>query len=128
MGYYSTVYIATTKEHGPELFALLAKHNLLDSSSNSMDDSNTYFTLSDLKWYGSYPEVDAVNAFISNLGESACLLRVGEDPNDVESIGDTYYYGFEYYMQVDYPYVEDNSYTEFIKTHHPEIYLLKGST
>ena len=126
MGYCSTIYIATTKEHGPELFALLAKHELLDIASNSMDDSTVYFTLSDLKWYGSYPSVDAVNTFIENLDESACLLRVGEDPSDIESIGDPYRYGFEYYMQVDYPYREDDSYTEYIKTHHPEIYLLKG--
>lgn len=42
----------------------------------------------DIKWYPSYPEINAMDKLIFDNPEDTSFIRIGEDTNDVETIGD----------------------------------------
>lgn len=82
MGYRSDIYIKVDKASAGELMQLIDKHELSDSiTKESEDEVYTSFYGSHLKWYSSYPDVAAINAFINDEkfeGERG-LMAIGED-------------------------------------------------
>lgn len=87
MGYRSSVYINITYDKFPELMSILHAHDLTDSFTITADESLVSLQADELKWYDSFPEVVAVNAFIASSDEHAGMIVVGEDKS-------TTYYGF----------------------------------
>jgi hypothetical protein len=41
-----------------------------------------------IKWYESYPSINAMEKLLSEFDNDTTMLRIGEDPNDIEYIGD----------------------------------------
>ena len=62
-----------------------------DSEEPTLDHGRIYF--SDIKWYEGYPEIDAMENFLSQLDEEDYgFIRIGEDYEDVEEKGEPYTY------------------------------------
>lgn len=80
MGYRSTVYIKVEKKDEKELLDIFKEHDLTRSYEKAEDYGDEYvrYIGSDLKWYDSYKDVEAVNNFI-NSGDFRGLIAVGED-------------------------------------------------
>lgn len=53
----------------------------------------------DLKWYAGYPDVDVVNTFVDFNSSQVAFIRNGEDSDDIETRGDTYDLGLDYYVE-----------------------------
>ena len=117
MGYRSEVALAISKKVMPHFLSVLAKepeartmvfkhHDKLD---RDYDGEGTLFVhWSDIKWYDSYPEVQAINSFVEDLegdlldgfelpegewqGDHVRFVRLGEDVNDSEEKGNLHMY------------------------------------
>lgn len=90
MGYRSELYAYV---HGSDLLnfvSTLKQHNLdgcfQEFESLNENGYSKFCTNTDLKWYDSYPDVTAVNA-IFNESELSVMVRIGEEPGDVEYYG-----------------------------------------
>lgn len=99
MGYRSDVTISITKEGYSRLVSMCdeakVEHPLM--SRDVLPDFVTLFEgcvvfgWDDIKWYEDFPEVKAVSEAVSALDEEGVPLRfvrVGEDPEDVDELGD----------------------------------------
>ena len=112
MGYRSnvTAVFYTTKEKWPVLKLYIDEHFPEEFKGYlTIQGERAYvFKLDNVKWYDSYPEVQAFQRFVSNFlefdkgGEDSTqwayeFLRIGEDSNDVE---ETYSNSAEYVISL----------------------------
>lgn len=116
MGYRSDIVIGIHK-------TILAR-NLITSEipkelielGYSLHDDVAYFKIADWKWYPSYPEVAAIEAWFfalvdeqENLPADAEVstlfgaLRIGENDDDVEKWGDPYEFDIGINKSIDFP-------------------------
>ena len=113
MGYRSEVVLAISKQIMPHFLAVLAKepetrplifkhHDHLDQNYNN--EGTLLVTWGGIKWYDSYPEIQAINDFIQELesdevegfdlpkgewqGEHVRFVRLGENYDDCEERGE----------------------------------------
>lgn len=91
MGYRSDLY---AKVHGSDLIrfnAVLVERGLegcFEQTSEVDEDGFVKFTATSLKWYDSYPDVADVNSIFHD-SEHSVMVRVGEEPKDIEYYGDS---------------------------------------
>ena len=111
MGYRSDLYFKCHKDIAPELFSLLEQCKLSEyiEDITIVDDDYIAFSMLDLKWYDGYPEVDTINSFINSHSSQVAFIRNGEDSDDIETHGDTYDLGLDYYVQFYVEGVEGDS-------------------
>ena len=115
MGYRSEVVLAVDKEIMPEFLAHLATNDEAKTmvfadhchlDQDYCDEGHLLVTWNSIKWYESYPEVNVIEKFISEMEEAADksemfrFVRIGEDYDDVENRG----YGFAIFVNssIDY--------------------------
>ena len=95
MGYRSTVAFVIsfkTKEQLDNYLApRLLDENLKDSRDNfsriSWDDASVLYHVEDIKWYDTYPEVQALTKLYKDTieaGGAYRFIRVGEEDKDIE--------------------------------------------
>ena len=128
MGYRSTLFFKCTNDVLPELYATVVKADLQDSIYDFVqDDTYTCFTLSDLKWYDSYADVQLVNSKLAELGANnqATMIREGEEPGDIEIYGANPYALHLYYSMVlkfnGFGYGNDA--LPILQKSHPELFI-----
>ena len=107
MGYRSEVVLAVSKDlmphflgvfaKSPDTRALVFKHN--DHINENYDGKETFIvSWNDIKWYESYPEIDAINSFIEDCEGDEIegleepwdhfrFMRLGEDTEDMVEKG-----------------------------------------
>jgi len=108
MGYRSEVALAVSKELMPRFLTVFARcpeaqamvfkdHDRMDEN---YDGEGTFFVHWDhIKWYDTFPEVKAIQEFldececddfddIENTYDHYRFVRLGENPEDVEMMGD----------------------------------------
>ena len=105
MGYRSEVVLAVNPDAYAVLTTLLARggsfFNLFkEATTEPYDGDATVYSWDAIKWYPSYPEVEAVEDFMSRLEDedmedSFRFVRVGEDCDDTEQRGN----GFPIYIK-----------------------------
>ena len=105
MGYRSEVVLAVNPDAYAVLTTLLARggsfFNLFkEARTEPYDGDATVYSWDAIKWYPSYPEVEAVEDFMSRLEDedmedSFRFVRVGEDCDDTEQRGN----GFPIYIK-----------------------------
>jgi len=91
MGYRSEVALALCPE-ADELLQANAKWipELAELIKDSESDAEERYFWSSIKWYESFPEIDAINRFLAFL---EChdwqfgFIRLGEEENDIERMG-----------------------------------------
>ena len=111
MGYRSEVVLAVSKPMVPHFLTVLAQHESVrqlvhdaDQFEENYIDGGMLMYWSGIKWYESYPEIAAIEKFVSDC-ESECVegwapeeehdteydhfrfVRIGEETNDVEEKG-----------------------------------------
>ena len=86
MGYRSNVFIKVHHKDEDKLVDLLNKVELHEEFTKNMEDGNYVgYIGEDLKWYGSYPDVKAINDFINEESEHIRgLIAIGEDNDTTE--------------------------------------------
>lgn len=111
MGYRSDLYFKCHKDIAPELFSLLEQCELSEYIEDIaiVEDDYIAFSMLDLKWYTGYSNVDTVNAFVNSNSSQVAFIRNGEDSDDIETCGDTYDLGLDYYVQFYVEGVEGDS-------------------
>ena len=105
MGYRSEVVLAVNADAYAALTTVLARggefFNLFkEAAIDEGGEGSIVYSWDDIKWYPSYPEVEAVEDFISRLEdedmeESFRFVRVGEDIDDSVERGS----GFPIYVK-----------------------------
>jgi len=121
MGYRSEIALAISREALPHFLSVLAKepeartmvfkhHDKLD---RDYDGEGTLFVhWSDIKWYDSFPEVQAINSFVEELdgdyldgfelsegeyqGDHVRFVRLGEDMDDIDVKGTLHEYDINF--------------------------------
>ena len=84
MGYRSMLYAKIDNKLTNEFNTILSERDMLryfyplDSDEQDSETHTTYIG-EDLKWYDGYPDVDAVNNFITSNSETCGMIAVGED-------------------------------------------------
>ena len=112
MGYRSEVVLAVSKPMVPHFLTVLARHESVrqlvhdcDTFDENYDgDGGMLMYWGGIKWYQSYPEINAIEKFVEDC-ESECVegwtpeeerdteydhfkfLRIGEETDDVEEKG-----------------------------------------
>ena len=111
MGYRSDLYFKCHKDIAPELFSLLEQRELSKYIEDIaiVDDDYIAFSMLSLKWYDGYPDVDTINSFINSHSSQVAFIRNGEDSDDIETRGNTYDLGLDYYVQFYIEGVEGDS-------------------
>lgn len=111
MGYRSDLYFKCHKDIAPELFSLLEQNELSGyiEDITIVKDDYIAFSMLSLKWYDGYPEVDTINSFVNSHPSQVAFIRNGEDSDDIESRGNTYDLGLDYYVQFYIEGVEGDS-------------------
>ena len=109
MGYRSEVVLAVDKKLMPEFLAHLATNDEAKTmvfadhchlDQDYCDEGHLLVTWNSIKWYESYPEVNVIEKFISEMEEAADksemfkFVRIGEDYDDVDNRG----YGFDIHV------------------------------
>ena len=116
MGYRSQVVLAISKHltpfltlacsQEPEAQSLVFKHaDTFDRDYHG--DKSWLLVWDDIKWYESYPDIDMIEKFISeavcdeykfevdgkkqNSSEHIRFVRVGEEPGDIDVMGDGFW-------------------------------------
>jgi len=87
MGYHSDIYIKCKKEKALEFKAFLDTYkkefntDLRQEEEFATDDNYIYLTISDWKFYTSYPEVQAIIDFVENedMDTHIGMIAIGED-------------------------------------------------
>jgi|TARA_R110000744_G_scaffold119359_2_gene222768 hypothetical protein len=119
MGYSSKVVISISK---PAMAYCIATGvvfpSIFQECLREKLEFNEVFIFEDTKWYESYPEVAAVYTFIDMLNDvhdeipplrpndlpHIALMRVGEDPGDVEHTDGAYEHGLCILQSIDIDY------------------------
>ena len=101
MGYRSDLYFKCHKDIAPEFFSLLEQHELSGYIENIaiVDDDYIAFSMFHLKWYTGYSSIDTINAFVDSNSSQVAFIRNGEYSEDIETHGDAYNLGLDYYVQ-----------------------------
>ena len=120
MGYRSTAILAVSKEARPYLMHFLGQNteamNMCfgkhaDRTEDFQgEDGSVMFRFDGIKWYDSFPEIAAIEAFMSHMeanidglgdgDEHFRFVRTGEDYGDIEQRG----WAFEIYTSVGIEY------------------------
>lgn len=87
MGYRSQVVIAIPKELLKKNVSLLTD---LDGFEIFENKEIYIFSHSHLKWYEEYADVKRVMDFVKNNSDEVGFVRVGEDSDDIEELGNNY--------------------------------------
>ena len=107
MGYRSEVVLAVNSDAYAVLTTVLARggefFNLFKEATtepNDHQEDSIVYSWESIKWYPSYPDVAAVETFMSRLEEEGMeesfrFVRVGEDNDDTEQRGN----GFPIYIK-----------------------------
>ena len=103
MGYRSIVTIAVTKEAYLKHANQTVKDHLKYCDEVTLANNIYYFKYDWVKWYEDYEDVKCVTDFVYQCGEDAALLRIGEDDNDTERIGETSEFEMYVSREPDYP-------------------------
>jgi hypothetical protein len=95
MGYESNVYIKAPKEKIFEVKQLkdglkALKFNENEDYTCTYDANYTYIAFKNWKFYDRYPEVAMIYSWIHDNAEDVGFVRIGEDIEDIEVIGNTY--------------------------------------
>ena len=119
MGYRSDIVIVTKIEN-KELVKLLQEdeENTDEQYFFSMEDYNgkkmeCFFTRYEyVKWYDSFPSVNKIRSAMDNIedGDSFGFIRVGEDYDDVESLGMPYDFNIQLSRTIDVNFSYNNNY------------------
>lgn len=104
MGYRSNVVIAINKD------LLKSEPNILGDLSDCdqihQSDDVYYFEYHSVKWYPEYEAVRRITEFVQENSNSASMVRLGEEFDDVEGIGDYIDHGLTVQRSIDLPFVE----------------------
>lgn len=110
MGYRSEIVIVVNKIRVAEakLQKTLPKVLAEDWGTRTSGKTALYWRFDQIKWYGSYPEVQECMTWLNSLADieidishpkpgktmqtSWGFLRIGEEESDIESLGDPYYF------------------------------------
>lgn len=113
MGYYSEVVLVVTDELNSKI-----KNNVNDKLTNKEDQKHFNFLFnevtqelhdngfhlyywSSIKWYTKYPEVQYISDILNpSESDNFNFIRIGEDFNDIEFIGDLYNTPFNVYLNI----------------------------
>lgn len=111
MGYYSKVAVALRKADFADLqksYDVFCRANagnpevtsdlFTDCIKRTASDGRVVLYWSGIKWYDDYPEVKFFMDFIRDL-DHMDFLRCGEEPDDIEEIGNSEY-GAPFYPEV----------------------------
>ena len=109
MGYHSEVVLAIGKEAMPLFMHVLTKHPAVhelcyehaERITDLYEEGEIVFRWSDVKWYKSYPDVNAIMDLMDRLDETNVddvymgnhyrFVRIGEDGDDVVVRGDGFF-------------------------------------
>ena len=113
MGYRSEVVFAVDSELAPFFTALMAKNPEVERlcrdadqyESGYAEEGDFFMYWNSIKWYDSYPEIQAIQEFITelrgeeesdfpgvdNVHERWRFVRIGEDTSDMEEDGGGFY-------------------------------------
>lgn len=114
MGYRSDVAIACTKECYIRHALLLKDFNEVSNIKRMENDDNFYWFFTEWKWYSRYPEVNMFNKFVEEAinycdetgpysDYDIGFIRIGEEVDDIEVLGDPYSRGLDVYRSIDTP-------------------------
>jgi len=123
MGYRSTVHIKCTLDALPKLYPVLQEHGFLymfDDHHMTCTNEYAYFEFDDVKWYPDYKEVSTIESCILELGDSAGLLRIGEDIGDVEELGELFF-DYDVHVEVLSETAGTQCLSDYISRHYPEL-------
>jgi len=98
IGYRSEIYIKMDKQLVTE-FEWILKVNYFEIQDEDEDSNYAKYYANELKWYSGYPEVEAINNFISNNDQNAALLAISED-SEIDTFGSPYDVDLTYYKDV----------------------------
>jgi hypothetical protein len=88
MGYRSSLVIAVRKEVIAADLINPTIPAIIKELSTASTDRAVYYFIEHWKWYSSYPEVQAIEAWFETLDyEDFGAMRIGEDDNDTETWG-----------------------------------------
>lgn len=103
MGYRSNLHVKCKTESLHKLYPVISEHDFEDCITDvEIDDDYTYFTMYDLKWYDSYPDVTAFNTVIEENPTEMCMLCEGEELGDIEAYGDLEALDFYWNVVIDF--------------------------
>ena len=107
MGYRSEVIIAVTKK-AYNKFADQAVRDILKTCDTVTQNKNGYyFHFNSIKWYSDYEEIQKLNKFIEDCvqdnSDNIGFLRIGEDDDDLERIGDPYLFDVFINRSIEFP-------------------------
>lgn len=104
MGYRSNLIIAVKKEIlAQDLIDPLIPAVLKNQEHNDHNGVR-YWVIEQWKWYGSYPEIQQIEAFFEKLPvEQFGAVRIGEELNDVQTWGDPWEMGIEVLQSISCP-------------------------
>ena len=98
MGYRSHVMLELAKEQN-DIFQALYTVKFPDDAEwffsciENYNDEATLYNFDHIKWYDYFPEIAFVEHFLDTLeDEQYHFVRVGEEPDDTEELGDSDYY------------------------------------
>ena len=128
MGYRSNLYFKCTNDALPELYTTLQQAELANNIQDMMQDSSyTTFTMFDLKWYDSYPDVQLVNTKLAELGEhdKATMIREGEESGDIETYGaEPHYLDLSYWTSLELDgFGNGDDALPILRNSHPELFI-----
>ena len=127
MGYTSNLIIRCKKFKADELLQFLATQDLQDCISDLVVSSEyIQFTMHSIKWYESYSDVKAVNQFINDNQEHMCMLRIGDDMDDIEEYGACNNHNLTYHFILDINQLNGTSVTltnKSLSEEYPELFI-----
>lgn len=109
MGYRSQVVIALNKDqYEQDLLLHEAFPSLLREKPVYTCEDYVIWDWASLKWYEGYPDVKEVDAYFNHLCELETetplhgFIRVGEDLDDVEILGDPFHFNIDIVREITY--------------------------
>lgn len=88
MGYRSNVVIGFTRKFYKKNKKKLDE--LLEGATIQDNIDQVYASFEWTKWYDDYPEVAALQQLIEDNPKDTCLLRIGEEYDDIEDFNDCF--------------------------------------
>ena len=127
MGYRSEVVLAVSKQAMPHFLSVMAKQPEVrtmvfkdhDTLEENYDGEGTLLVVwQSIKWYDSWPEVQAINSFVEELdgdyldgfelpkgeyqGDHVRFVRLGEDMDDIDVKGTLHEYDINFCRTLSY--------------------------
>jgi len=100
MGYRSEIYVKAKASCLFELTEALEKADLKDYCKLIVEEDIISLRISNVKWYTGYKDVDIMDTIFHKLANEnkLGLIRLGEDREDVEEIGNPW--DFDMYVSI----------------------------